>query len=367
MVFTQQITARKRALAWYLNKYNKLSYRRIAHECGISKSSAQRICKREMFSSKGDDRKNPLRTGRPRKVSERDVRTLIRTLKTLRKNNVHVTVKTLVEESGLSLESASRRTYSRCLNRLGYSYYSARRKGILSEKDKRQRLQFARKMKREMLQNVDFLKNEISFYLDGVSFVHKFNPQNGAASNRARIWRKKEEGLQLTAKGSKELAGGRRLHLIVAIAYGKGVILKVPYVKMTGQFFAQFIREHFNITFAKAGPKRNARRLFTMDNDPSQTSKAAKSALEDIEAEMQEIPPRSPDLNPIENIFHLVKNFLENEAISENITNESFQEFEGRVLRAFDCIPTEIIDKTISSMEKRIEAILSSKGCRTKY
>ena len=61
----------------------------------------------------------------------------------------------------------------------------------MSEKDKRQRLQFAQKMKREMLQNVAFWKNEVFFYLDGVSFVHKFHPQNGAASNRARIWRKK--------------------------------------------------------------------------------------------------------------------------------------------------------------------------------
>ena len=108
----------------------------------------------------------------------------------------------------------------------------------MSKKYKRQRLQFAQKMKREMLQNVAIWKNEVFFYLDGLSFVHKCNPQNGAASNRARIWRKKEEGLQLTAKGSKELAGGRRLHLIVAVAYGKGVILKVPYVKMTGQIFA---------------------------------------------------------------------------------------------------------------------------------
>ena len=47
----------------------------------------------------------------------------------------------------------------------------------MSEKDKRQRLQFAQKMQREMLQNVAIWKNEVFFYLDGVSFVHKFNPQ----------------------------------------------------------------------------------------------------------------------------------------------------------------------------------------------
>ena len=45
------------------------------------------------------------------------------------------------------------------------------------------------------------------------------------------------------------------MHVIVAIAYGKRVILKVPYEKMTGEFFATFIREHFNLTFAKATDK----------------------------------------------------------------------------------------------------------------
>lgn len=283
MVFTKQITASKRALAWYLNKYHKLSYRRIAHDCGISKSCVQRICSDELPGSATESR-SCKKTGRPRHVSQRDLRTLIRTMKRLRKNNVHMTVKGLVEESGLSFQSASRRTYSRCLNQLGYSYFSARRKGILSEKDKKVRLQFARKMKKEAVRNPEFWTNEISFYLDGVSFVHKYNPKSGAASNKSRVWRKKEEGLQVTSKGSKELAGGRRLHVLVAIAYGKGAILKVPYEKMTGTFFGDFIREHFNITFAQAGPKTNGRRVFIMDNDPSQMSRSAKAALEDIEA-----------------------------------------------------------------------------------
>ena len=48
------------------------------------------------------------------------------------------------------------------------------------------------------------------------------------------------------AKGSKNLAGGRRLHLIVAIVYGKGVVLKEAYEKRNGRFFTQFIQEHFN-------------------------------------------------------------------------------------------------------------------------
>ena len=64
-------------------------------------------------------------------------------VQSLRKNNVHV--KLWVEESSLIFELSSRRTYSHCLKRLGYSYYSGRRKGILSEKHKRQLLQCAQR------------------------------------------------------------------------------------------------------------------------------------------------------------------------------------------------------------------------------
>ena len=173
MVFTQQIAAEKRAFAWYLRTYSKFSYRRIADECGISKSSAHRICSNEFQHGSLTRMPSDKKRGRPRNVSERKMRLLIRTLKSFRRNNVHVTVRSLVEESGLSFQVASRRTYSRYLNELGYYYFSAQRKGILSDNDKKVRLQFARKMKQELIRNPDFWKNEISFYLDGVSFVHK--------------------------------------------------------------------------------------------------------------------------------------------------------------------------------------------------
>ena len=60
---------------------------------------------------------------------------------------------------------------------------------------------------------------------------------------------------------------------------------------MTGEFFATFIPEHFNLTFANAGPKGDSWRLFVMDNDPLQTSGIAKLALEEIEGSFHEILP----------------------------------------------------------------------------
>ena len=159
--------------------------------------------------------------GRPRKVSDRSVRKLIRTLKDMQSRNLNITVKNVIEKSGLSLEMASRRTFSRNLNEEGYSYLQARKKGLLSENDRKQRLRFARKMTRKVRENPDFWTNEVAFFLDTVSFVHKYNPQSGASGNRSRVWRRKGEGLKFTSKASKNLAGGRRLHVLVAIAYGK--------------------------------------------------------------------------------------------------------------------------------------------------
>lgn len=101
-----------------------------------------------------------------------------------------------------------------------------------------------------------------------------------------------------------------------------------PYEKLNGCFFAQFIRKHFNITFVKAGPKAQSKRIFVMDNDPSQTSKKAMDALHNIEAELHHLPSRSQDLNPPENIFHL-------EALEQKITNESYEQFRERVFNSF--------------------------------
>jgi len=49
--------------------------------------------------------------------------------------------------------------------------------------------------------NPGYWCNDVAFYLDGVSFIHKTNPMSVALSPKARVWRKKGEGLKITAKG----------------------------------------------------------------------------------------------------------------------------------------------------------------------
>ena len=101
-----------------------------------------------------------------------------------------------------------------------------------------------------------------------------------------------------------------------------------------------------------------------MDGCPRQNSKTALRAVARIGGLVFKIPPRSPDLNPIENFFNLVVQKLNNEAIEKDITDKTFQSFSERVKSCMLSFPVKIIDKIISPMDKRINMVLKVKGKR---
>ena len=82
---------------------------------------------------------------------------------------------------------------------------------------------------------------------------------------------------------------------------------------------------------------------------------------------MFKIPPRSPNLNPIENYFYLLKKRLKQEAIEKQMEKESIKEFSKRVRSAMLGSSVEQINNIIDSMNKRVVDILKSGGYRTKY
>ena len=57
--------------------------------------------------------------------------------------------------------------------------------------------------------------------------------------------------------------------------------------------------------------------LFLQDNDRSQNSAKATESLKAIGVEVVKIPPRSPDLNPIENFVHNVKRKLRQDVLDK--------------------------------------------------
>ena len=361
MVFKGLIRAETRAYVKYLAENEKISTREIIEKTGISRASVYRI-KAAKKSLTNTTNKGNHAGGRPRKLDSRDERKLIRTLKLLRKEEGQFSAKRLMERAGIQESLVSNRTVRRCLKRHGYQFLQARKKGLMSLSDLKKRVAFAKKVKKSYPETV--WTELVGFYLDGVSFYYKKNPANQARAPHGRVWRQKSEGLKqgCTAKGSKEGSGGKVLKLLVAISYGKGVI---DCEKMDGPFFASFVDSRFTILFAKAHKRRS--NIFVQDNCPVQNSSIVRETVQKMKIEQLKIPARSPDLNPIENLFHRVKKKLRLDALQNNITCETFDEFTARVKRTMYNFSTTEIDNTIKSMNHRLDLVIHSKGERIKY
>ena len=136
----------------------------------------------------------------------------------------------------------------------------------LNHQDKRLRLSYAREMKRVLCELPDYYTNHVAFYLDAVSFVHKNDSRKAEVQPKSRVWRRKGEGLAITVKGSKTLAGGRHLHVLAAVAWRKGIILSKVYD------FAQFIKISI-CTLAKQGPKQLGKGCLSWAMTPAKRAK----------------------------------------------------------------------------------------------
>lgn len=308
--------------------------------------------------------KRTLNKGRPALISERDNRLMKLQIKRLREFEGTFSSMRLQASIPSLAMTVSNATFRRALRKMSYRCRRTRRKGVLSWKDLKRRLKFARKIRRLNL-GFKFWTEGISFYLDAVGFVYKKNPMDQARTPSAREWRLPNEGLNLgcTAKGKKE--GSTQVKFLVAISYKSGVVLCQEYEKLNGARYARMIKKLFPLAFSiSINPQ--AKRLL-QDGCPIQNSKRARRVIERLGAHIFCIPARSPDINPIENFFHLASKLLRKQAIEEKIQEETKEEFTARVKKNLIEYPPKKIDAIIESMDKRIKQIILARGQRIKY
>lgn len=194
--------------------------------------------------------------GRPQKLSERNIRSIVRTVPKSREDALFYSAKTARNTCGLE-DQVSVRTVRRALNGAGYYYLKGRHKGVVTRDDRKCRVKFAMKITRLLTDN--FWREGVSFYFDGVSFAHKLNPYAEATAPRTMMWRKRSEGLKFTCKGKKVGSGGAVAHFFVAVSYSKGVIMCEQYFeRLCGEMFNNFVCSKFPEAFEKScNPKKN--------------------------------------------------------------------------------------------------------------
>lgn len=331
-----------------------------------SKATVYRHAKRPIDQAGNLHDRRKFNKGRPRKLTIRDERNLVRQLHRCRILYGAFTAAKLRTEAGIP-PTVSIWTIRRVLYKHGYRFLQSRKKGLMSRKDTLKRHRFACKIRRNRLGD-SFWKDHISFYFDGVSFVHKTNPFDQARSTRSMAWRKRSEGLDLhcTTKGKKAGVEGRVAKFFVSICYGKGAIACDQYLeRLNGPMFVKYVQSRFPQIFAVSANPRAKR--FLQDGDPSQNCALSQKAFKEVGAILFKIPARSPDLNPIENFFNVVSKRLMQDALDKQIKKETFEEFSNRVKETILNFDKQYINKLIGSMDKRIGNVIKRRGCRLKY
>ncbi len=96
--------------------------------------------------------------------------------------------------------------------------------------------------------------------------------------------------------------------------------------------------------------------IFQQDLVPAHTAKSTKSWLNDHGVGVLYWPANSPDLSPIENIWGIVKSKMRNKRPKNATVKETWAS-----------IPPQQCHKLITSMPRRIEAVIKAKGAPTKY
>ena len=92
------------------------------------------------------------------------------------------------------------------------------------------------------------------------------------------------------------------------------------------------------------------------DNDPKHTSKKAKKYFKDNNFKIIDFPPYSPDLNPIENIWAILKRNI----AKENIT--TMNDLRKSICRIWNAIDQHHIQNAIMSMKDRLNKVIEVGG-----
>jgi hypothetical protein len=110
---------------------------------------------------------------------------------------------------------------------------------------------------------------------------------------------------------------------------------------------------------------------FMQDNASIHTAEKVKEWFREQRVWCTDWPPYSPDLNPIENVWHAMKclalKMFPEIMNGSGETEEDIRKVEECLKAAWDALPNTLFEDLIRSMEKRIKMCIAADGWHTKY
>jgi hypothetical protein len=252
------------------------------------------------------------------KVTKETEKFLVRRLLTLRRSCVCTSTtlqRELVRDMGTDLDTS---TIRKVLLRHGYRWLPRAQKPKHSKEVMAARLAFANEV---LTMSHAQLERHVAMCMDGVVLsVPPANPldrENYCRVGETRMWRKRDEAAKPDLAGgdafSKQIPYARAVPMWGGIGPGGfGLVMFHEHKKVTQDEWAKAVRAGKLTAACKAARRPGAQGgcRVLCDNETFLTAPASRAAHRRARVELWQIPPRSPDLNPVEKFWGWLRSRL---------------------------------------------------------
>ncbi|CAK1601121.1 unnamed protein product [Parnassius mnemosyne] len=178
---------------------------------------------------------------------------------------------------------------------------------------------------------------------------------------RQRIWRRKRERHIQSNFEHTVAYGGDSIMVWRGICLGARMeLVIVTGGTMTADRYIRDILEEYVVPFA---PFIGDDFILMQDNARAHSAQSAQAYLSHVGIPVMQWPANSPDMNPIEHVWDLLKRRVKSRMPPPNNLNE----LGNALLEEWERLPQEIIDNIICSMPRRMETVIRARGGNTRY
>jgi transposase len=286
------------------------------------------------------------RPGRPPKLTERNIRQLVRIVKEDRQQSLDEITKKFNESLSISVCPS---TIKHVLHYEGYFGRAGKRKPLVSEANRKKRLEWCRERRNWDTEWNSVIWSDESRFLLFQNDAHHW------------VWRRPHEKYDVDCLIPTVKSGNQGVMVWGCFAKDKlgplvqvsGSITGAVYINLLENTFLPFLNSLDN----------DLEYIFQDDNAPVHRARIVKQWKEDNLVPILPWPAQSPDLNPIEHLWDV----LERRVRAHKPHPKNIGELMEVLVEEWDKIEPDILANLVESMSRRVQAVIDSHGNPTRY